>query len=91
MSESGSSAWYFGLAVDTWPQLLIAMAISLAAGLLLIHNQCHLTRFIRERHDEYAVQASHVGNPLRLGGVAIFAGLLAGLLAGVREALGAAE
>lgn len=45
---------------------------------------CHrpLSRLIRERGDGRALQASHDGNPLRFGGIAIFAGLAAGMLTG---------
>lgn len=67
---------------DTWPLLMITWSITLFVGLLLIWSQSHLRLLIRDRQDEQAVQASHVGFSLRLGGIGIAAGLLAGLIAG---------
>ncbi|MGI3210361.1 MraY family glycosyltransferase [Roseovarius tibetensis] len=59
--------------------LVLACAlVTLVSGLLIILGRRPLSRLMRARDDARAVQASHVGDPLRLGGVAIFAGLLAG-------------
>jgi UDP-N-acetylmuramyl pentapeptide phosphotransferase/UDP-N-acetylglucosamine-1-phosphate transferase len=57
--------------------------ITVAAALGVVANRNNLTRIMRERGDTLAVQSSHTGNPLRLGGIAIFAGLVAGIAAGV--------
>jgi len=68
---------------DVWAQLLLALLITFAAALGVVANQDTLTRIMRERGDALAVQSSHTGNPLRLGGLAIFAGLVAGIVAGI--------
>ena len=84
MSNFGISSSHPSLLADIWPQLLVAMLTTIVTALLLVRCQRQLTSLTRERQDERAVQASHTGNPLRLGGIAIFAGLATGLLAGGR-------
>ena len=61
------------------------LLITVSVALVIVANQRWLSRRMRDRRDATAVQASHVGNPLRLGGIAIFAGLAVGLLAGGRD------
>ena len=68
---------------DIWVELLLALVITFAAALGVVANQGALTRIMRERGDVMAVQSSHTGNPLRLGGIAIFAGLVAGIVVGI--------
>ncbi len=58
--------------------LLAAFLVSFGLGLLLIRFRKHIERFSRARNDHAAVQASHTGDPLRLGGVAVTAGLVFG-------------
>lgn len=45
--------------------------VSLFVGMLLLVLEKPLAKVARPRGDESAVQASHVGNPLRIGGVAV--------------------
>ena len=52
--------------------------MSLGVGVLLIRWRSLIERFTRDRNDHAAVQASHVGDPLRLGGVAVLIGILVG-------------
>ncbi|MDZ7710585.1 MAG: glycosyltransferase [Roseovarius sp.] len=61
------------------------LLITLGVALAIVASRRWLLRRMRDRQDSTAVQASHVGDSLRLGGVAIFAGLVAGLLAGGRD------
>jgi UDP-N-acetylmuramyl pentapeptide phosphotransferase/UDP-N-acetylglucosamine-1-phosphate transferase len=63
-------------------RILTSAAVTVMAGLLLILARGPLSRLMRDREDAGAVQASHVGDPLRLGGVAIFIGLAAGMAVG---------
>mgnify|MGYP005853347873 CR=1 FL=1 len=70
---------------DIGPRLLIVLLITVSVALLIVANRRWLSRRMRDRQDATAVQASHVGDPLRLGGLAIFAGLVAGLLAEGRD------
>ena len=71
-----------GAPQDVGPQMLISAAVTVMVGLLLIAVRGPLSRLMRDRDDAGAVQASHVGDPLRLGGVAIFIGLAAGMVVG---------
>lgn len=59
---------------------LVAAVVSLLAGVILVSLRPLADRVIQPRHDHRAVQASHVGEPLRLGGLAITFGLAAGAL-----------
>ena len=58
--------------------LLEAFAVSLAIGIGLIRFRAVIQRFIKSRGDHLAVQASHTGDPLRLGGVPVVSGILFG-------------
>lgn len=62
-----------------WPQLFIAWLMTAGVALAIVANDNLLSRIVRERDDGFAVQASHEGNPMRLGGIAIFAGLSLGV------------
>ncbi|ABI57682.1 MraY family glycosyltransferase [Alkalilimnicola ehrlichii MLHE-1] len=57
-----------------------AILTSLLIGWVLVAAEPALSRLTRDRNDLDAVQASHTGEVLRLGGVAIFGGVLAGAL-----------
>ena len=70
---------------DIGLRLLIVLLITVSVALVIVANRRWLSLRMRDRGDATAVQASHVGNPLRLGGIAIFAGLAVGLLAGGRD------
>ena len=72
-----------GLSPDFWMLMTVAALVTVMVGLLLIACRRPLSRMMRARDDMRAVQASHVGDPLRLGGVAIFIGLAAGAAAAV--------
>ncbi len=61
--------------------LVIAASLSVALSFLLTECQSIIERFIRPRDDRRAVQNSHVGEPLRLGGVAVLCGLCLGAAA----------
>lgn len=67
---------------DLWARLLVAVLTTVIVALVIVANRKPLSHMMRERGDAQAVQSSHVGNPLRLGGIAIFAGLGAGILVG---------
>lgn len=62
------------------PLALVAFLGSLGMGLVLWSQRGRLNRIQRPREDDAAIQASHVGDTLRLGGVGVFAGLLLGTL-----------
>lgn len=68
---------------DFWTLMGVAALVTVMVGLTIIACRRPLSRMMRARDDSRAVQASHVGDPLRLGGVAIFIGLTAGAAAGV--------
>lgn len=70
------------LSAEFWDLMGVAALVTLALGLLIMACRRPLSRMMRDRDDARAVQASHVGDPLRLGGVAIFIGLSAGVAAG---------
>ncbi|TCP27340.1 UDP-N-acetylmuramyl pentapeptide phosphotransferase/UDP-N-acetylglucosamine-1-phosphate transferase [Rhodovulum adriaticum] len=70
------------LSPEVWALLLISALATVIVALAVVANRRPLSRLMRERDDAQAVQSSHTGNPLRLGGVAIFAGLGAGILIG---------
>lgn len=57
------------------PMLSFAIALILSAALVALAQG--IRSILPERHDAHAVQASHVGNPLRLGGVAVFFAVVA--------------
>ena len=63
-----------------WARLLVVALATVIVALAITVNRRPLSRLMRERNDAQAVQSSHFGNPMRLGGIAIFAGLGAGLL-----------
>jgi UDP-N-acetylmuramyl pentapeptide phosphotransferase/UDP-N-acetylglucosamine-1-phosphate transferase len=69
-----------GIAPVFWAYLLTSALATITVALAIIANRRPLSRLIRERNDAQAVQSSHFGKPMRLGGIAIFAGLGAGLL-----------
>ena len=71
------------LFADFWTLMGVAALVTVMVGLMIIACRRPLSRMMRARDDARAVQASHVGDPLRLGGVAIFIGLMAGAAAGV--------
>lgn len=71
-----------GMPADFWILIVTAALVTLVVGLMIIVGRLPLSRLMRERDDARAVQASHVGDPLRLGGVAIFAGLVAAAASG---------
>ncbi|MFN3663851.1 glycosyltransferase family 4 protein [Yoonia sp.] len=54
---------------------LAALIVTLSAGLLLVRYHEVVLPNALERQDNLARQASHVGEPLRYGGIAVFAGL----------------
>ncbi|MCC6006284.1 MAG: glycosyltransferase family 4 protein [Rhodobacteraceae bacterium] len=60
----------------------LAMLVSGITCLLLILFGGKVRALMRERHDLQAVQASHIGAPLRLGGVAVIFGVVAASAAG---------
>ena len=66
------------LAVQILLPLLSAFVVSLGVCVLLIRWRSLIERFTRHRNDHEAVQASHVGDPLRLGGIAVLVGILVG-------------
>lgn len=58
--------------------------VSLLVGMFLLVLKKPLAKVAKPRGDESAVQASHVGNPLRIGGVAVlFATVLAAAFGGL--------
>jgi len=67
---------------EIWPHLLIAISTAFVTALLLLLFQRQITSLMHHRDDGLAVQASHYGNPLRLGGIAVFSGLAAAVLLG---------
>jgi UDP-GlcNAc:undecaprenyl-phosphate/decaprenyl-phosphate GlcNAc-1-phosphate transferase len=60
------------------PFAVAAFFGAFVVGLGLTWMRGPIERVTRRREDAKAVQASHVGEPLRFGGVAVFAGLLIG-------------
>jgi len=60
------------------PAAAMAFLGAFVVGLVLMWMRRPIEGIGRDRNDSNAVQASHVGEPLRLGGVAVFAGLLFG-------------
>ena len=77
---ASSGVFLSGISLDLQMRLLIVALTTISAVLVLLGSKRVTSRLIRERCDATAVQASHVGNPLRLGGIAIFAGLAVGFL-----------
>jgi len=75
------------ISLDLQMQLLVVALTTISAAFVLLGSKRVMSRLIRDRCDATAVQASHVGNPLRLGGIAIFAGLAAGFLYDVQTFL----
>ena len=55
--------------------LFSALAASLSTGVVLLRIQKQLRVVATPRVDGTAVQSSHIGNPLRVGGAAVIAGL----------------
>lgn len=68
-----------GLLADIHFPILLAIITTFVTAILMIRYRARLDTVMRDRDDERAVQASHVGTPQRLGGVAIFLGILVGL------------
>lgn len=66
---------------------IVAFSITLIVGLLLVRCRSLIDLISSNRRDEVAVQASHVGNPLRLGGVAVIAGFVVSLSLAGNEVL----
>lgn len=64
------------------PFSIVALLAAAAVALLMVIWSASLRPFLRERNDARAVQASHVGEPLRLGGVAVIAGIVAAWASG---------
>lgn len=60
---------------NAWAPLLVAPLISLVAMLAIVANRTAVSRCLRTRDDARARQCSHVGDPLRFGGVAVFVGI----------------
>jgi UDP-GlcNAc:undecaprenyl-phosphate/decaprenyl-phosphate GlcNAc-1-phosphate transferase len=60
------------------PSAATAFIIAFVVGIVLMRMRAPIEGIGRDRKDASAIQASHVGEPLRLGGVAVFAGLLIG-------------
>jgi len=60
--------------------LLLALGVALFAASLVIAYRHALSRFLPNRNDGRARQCSHVGNPPRLGGVAVIVGIFSGVL-----------
>lgn len=58
---------------------LLALIGALIVGLFLLRFRGAIGPLTRVRHDHLAVQASHTGNPLRLGGLTVIVGVLIGL------------
>lgn len=63
-----------------FPSALVALIGSLGIGVVLLALRGRFDQISRPRQDAVAVQASHVGEILRLGGVGVIAGLLLGAL-----------
>lgn len=61
-----------------WGAIGLSGLIAFLAGFLLLLNRSAVARLLLDRNDNGAVQASHFGEPLRLGGLAILAGMFAG-------------
>lgn len=55
--------------------LIFALLFTLISGLLLLRAERYLAGIARRRNDARARQSSHMGNPLRIGGVAVLAGV----------------
>lgn len=70
------------LSPGLWMRMFMAMLTTTVTALVIVSNRHLLSQLMQERDDARAVQASHTGSPLRLGGIAILAGLAAGLLVG---------
>ncbi len=68
---------------DMGGPVLLALFVAFAIALSIVAARSNLMRLMRERGDALAVQCSHTGNPLRLGGIAIFMGLVAGSGVGI--------
>lgn len=66
------------LSGHVYSSVLAAFLASLFVGSFLVRFRSLIAPIIRERDDLLAVQASHTGDPLRLGGVAVVIGLLVG-------------
>ena len=68
---------------------ITAFIVTLSVGLFLIRFHEVVLPISAQRHDSRARQASHVGEPVRYGGIAVFAGLWVGcfLLRGGTEEL----
>jgi len=81
MTVTSFNAFLPGPAPEFWARLLGATLVTVITALAIIASRRPLSRLMKARDDGRAVQASHDGNPLRLGGIAIFAGLVAGMLA----------
>src|SRR6056297_2539166 len=60
--------------------LLVTLGIALFAASRVIAYRHALSRFLPTRNDGRARQCSHIGNPPRLGGVAVMAGIFSGVL-----------
>jgi UDP-N-acetylmuramyl pentapeptide phosphotransferase/UDP-N-acetylglucosamine-1-phosphate transferase len=60
----------------------VATLATLIVALALVANRKALSWLLLDRDDAKAVQCSHTGDPLRLGGIAIFVGILAGIMVG---------
>jgi len=65
------------------PMMLIiisaAFGLSLASGIFLISIMPRLKVYARLRDDQRSVQCSHVGDPPRIGGLAIICGIAFGV------------
>jgi len=64
-----------------WFAMLLGFAASFAAVLTMVVFTPTIQRFTLSRNDLQAVQASHVGHPLRFGGLAVFFGICLGTYA----------
>lgn len=58
--------------------LAVAFLVSAVSGAVILATRSLIEPFLRQRDDGTAIQASHDGNPLRLGGVGAMFGLLLG-------------
>lgn len=69
---------YLSVPITSGP--LAVMLVSFCSAYVFVRSQDTLRPLLGDRNDHIAVQASHVGETMRLGGVAIIAALLFGFL-----------
>ena len=60
--------------------LLTAFLTTFVCAIVMVYGASSIKRFIRPRNDHVAIQASHIGDPLRFGGIAVFFGVCIGAM-----------